>query len=837
MEIKNFFAQDSQGNIMPSADCYLYLPDTTNLATGLVDADGLPISNPFKASLIGQVQFGAPNGVYDLRIARGTRDTTIRIQCADLLQSINEIGAFLGPHATAPTTRNDGSPLQLADRYLNTTDQNEYIYKASGWVNNNVDSELLATSEGASLIGAVMQDGSVGTVQQAIDEGDNSLRQDLARPDGAQLVGGASVVCANHAALLAIPTTATSQWAVVQTPDYISFYGWFLGDSGTVADGYIIAKPNNGPGFWRLNSGKKINVMQLGAQSNGTTDDHLAVQSATDNFEQVEFPSGRTTYIGAKVTVTTTTEFVGTNATVKSLNNNNDFVGRTFEINGPGVKFKGINFDANGCAYVILTIAYATTIEKCVFYNTCLNYIFALSGCSDLSVISNRFKCEDAESINTCVSLQTVSGFRIFDNDFIQVPVGWSVRASDGSYEGAINSNRFVQNPAGDTATATAGQTVFTFTLSRKVFFTGVQINGRPVTRGFTVTQSGNTYTVTFEKAFTSAALITFLGYRGAENIQVNVNSYDIEIDGNIIDGTGDSGMTLLSDRLTVTNNMVKNAAHAGIAFYGDTNQCICTGNSVIDCSQLDDGGPFAAEGPANSVFNGGILLSGRELTVANNSLINNGNTMQYGIRVNTVSNRSDGSADATIQLGVNNFSGEFLLGKVFMPSGSALERIEDVSIEGTGSMSYPAVADFDTAFPTGAPATPVNTPYIGWAGFGATVSSRDTAVKLYGLASMKTYPGEYVELLTLASGMFKDTIVEIEVWAISTGVGYFGLLSTVGAEAVSRVTVDSGVWKQYTLRVAISDGVTAVRGIRFGSDTGNMNFMPPTIKTYRIPK
>lgn len=189
MEIKNFFAQDSQGNIMPSADCYLYLPDTTTLVTGLVNEDGVPISNPFAASLIGQVQFGAPNGVYDLRIARGVRDTTIRIQCADLLQSINEIGAFLGPHASAPATRADGSPLQLADRYLNTTDQLEYLYKSSGWVANNIVSEELAEPEGAGMIGAYLQDGSESTVQEAISRGDEKLRSDLAGTDGASIVG------------------------------------------------------------------------------------------------------------------------------------------------------------------------------------------------------------------------------------------------------------------------------------------------------------------------------------------------------------------------------------------------------------------------------------------------------------------------------------------------------------------------------------------------------------------------------------------------------------------------------------------------------------------------
>lgn len=189
MEIMSYFAQDAQGNIMPSADCYLYAPGTTNLVPGLVDISGSPLSNPFQASNIGKVQFGAPNGVYDLRMKKGARDTTIRIQCADLLQALNETASFLGARATAPTTRADGTPLQLADRYLNTTDQLEYLYKSAGWVVNNVDGQLLATSEGASRIGAIMQDGSIGTVQQAINIGDRSLRQDLKAPAGSDEIG------------------------------------------------------------------------------------------------------------------------------------------------------------------------------------------------------------------------------------------------------------------------------------------------------------------------------------------------------------------------------------------------------------------------------------------------------------------------------------------------------------------------------------------------------------------------------------------------------------------------------------------------------------------------
>lgn len=189
MEIMSYFAQDAQGNIMPSADCYLYAPGTTNLVSGLVSIDGSPLANPFQSSSVGKVQFGAPNGVYDLRIKKGARDTTIRIQCADLLQALNETASFLGARATAPTTRADGTPLQLADRYLNTTDQLEYLYKSAGWVVNNVDGQLLMTSAGASRVGAIMQDGSTGTVQQAINIGDISLRQELASAIGSTLLG------------------------------------------------------------------------------------------------------------------------------------------------------------------------------------------------------------------------------------------------------------------------------------------------------------------------------------------------------------------------------------------------------------------------------------------------------------------------------------------------------------------------------------------------------------------------------------------------------------------------------------------------------------------------
>ena len=143
MEIKNYFAQDAQGNIMPSANCYLYLPGTTNLATGLVDGNGVPISNPFLASGMGQITFGAPNGVYDLRVALGARDWTIKVQCADIDQAMDVMDSILGPHSENPTTRNNGQPLEPGDETWNSTDKQPYWWNGTAWVALNSSAQEL----------------------------------------------------------------------------------------------------------------------------------------------------------------------------------------------------------------------------------------------------------------------------------------------------------------------------------------------------------------------------------------------------------------------------------------------------------------------------------------------------------------------------------------------------------------------------------------------------------------------------------------------------------------------------------------------------------------------
>jgi len=144
MQLQNFYAQDVNGNIVPGATCSLFLPGTTILATGLVDLNGAAMTNPFQASFNGLAQFAAPNGLYDLRIESGLITNTLRVTFSDNLLALSRLQGFLAPSAIAPATRADGTPLQIGDRYVNTTSGLEYLYKPTGWQPNNLDGQLIS---------------------------------------------------------------------------------------------------------------------------------------------------------------------------------------------------------------------------------------------------------------------------------------------------------------------------------------------------------------------------------------------------------------------------------------------------------------------------------------------------------------------------------------------------------------------------------------------------------------------------------------------------------------------------------------------------------------------
>ncbi|WP_019407703.1 SGNH/GDSL hydrolase family protein [Pseudomonas psychrophila] len=88
MELKNFFAQDDQGNKLPGAVCYLYQRGTESPVPGMLKSNGIALVNPFFADQNGLVQLAAPNGLYDVRVVSGARDYRLHLQFNDVAETV-----------------------------------------------------------------------------------------------------------------------------------------------------------------------------------------------------------------------------------------------------------------------------------------------------------------------------------------------------------------------------------------------------------------------------------------------------------------------------------------------------------------------------------------------------------------------------------------------------------------------------------------------------------------------------------------------------------------------------------------------------------------------------
>ena len=248
MQLQNFYAQDVNGNIVPGAICSLFLPGTTTLATGLIDVNGSPLANPFAANSNGLVQFAAPNGAYDLRIEAGLIVSTLPIVFADTLQALVQLGGFLPPSATPPTTRVDGTPLQIGDRYMKTPEDIEYIYKTGGWEPNNLDGQLIASPQGSGYVGfsdsIPYPSNTVGQVLKDLLQGFNQLydKAIISPLDfGAAGDGNAIIAAIEHIRLIGggtldIPGGMSWSFPGLLTIDNLPSNLWLKGSPGTTFD-------------------------------------------------------------------------------------------------------------------------------------------------------------------------------------------------------------------------------------------------------------------------------------------------------------------------------------------------------------------------------------------------------------------------------------------------------------------------------------------------------------------------------------------------------------------------------------------------------------------------
>ena len=236
--------------------------------------------------------------------------------------------------------------------------------------------------------------------------------------------------------------------------------------------------------------------------------------------------------VGSRVTLVANSGTVMASITGGSKNS---IEGITFNLNG--IVTYGIVVNGNGADI---------TLKHNKFVGAGAYGIYANYAGEGLAILDNSFESDSTGHGPGPMTIQFTSHFRVERNHFRNT-FGFGIPTISSSH-GIISGNDFYQPAFTLTVPAGSGQTSFTFTLPSYVTRVGAHVDGVATPLAKLSTTDGKTWTATFAAAPGPRAIITFLGWQALENIQVNSQSFDISITGNTMDGTGDSGIDVVSD-------------------------------------------------------------------------------------------------------------------------------------------------------------------------------------------------------------------------------------------------------------------------------------------------
>jgi hypothetical protein len=554
----------------------------------------------------------------------------------------------------------------------------------------------------------------------------------------------------------------------------------------------------------------------FGALGNGSSDDAAAFNAGLAVVDTLYGTPGKTYLLASTVTVTSNKTLIGNGAALKGSSGVT-----SIRMTGNDNSIRSWNVNANDGLYFIRDDGARNSVESNRFYGGVGHYVFATSTAKSLSVIGNSVNGSEQDRITTSFVFEDVVGITASHNRFVNIE-NWCIQVRGASRNAKIIGNDCYATEYTSTVVATAGQTVFNFTLSKACHLAGIQVNGAPFDTGLTFSPTipaaspTTSFTVTFSVGRTVGDSVKLIAHRAAENIQINGSTTDFTIVGNTCDGGGDSGILMAGtcSRGTITANNVRNIAYSGISTEGGTSRLSIFGNTIVDCSRVTTA----------ATYGGAILLGATDSYVGGNMLVNSSSpaTMKYGVSVNVYAGE-DGSFNEPVKIGANNYVGAFTK-KVLIPNEDAVQKRAGVRIIDGVSVSYPERINIESAFTN----KPANTAFWTYTFFGATGSIRDTTIKQGGSASIKTVAGEYIDATPTAVGIFKDCIVDISFWAKNdSGSSYVTAFLDVGGSYIGSpsVTVSSTSWTQYNLSFPFTSQLVAASFfIRIGGTTGFAN-------------
>jgi hypothetical protein len=128
MELKTFYAQDVNGNVIPSPTVYIYTKGTTTPIAGLEDENGDALANPFTGTADGLISVAAPDGEYDMRVTGSGRDTTLAVQFID----VTALAAAADASATAAAASASTAASISASGLISAVSSSVVYVNASG---------------------------------------------------------------------------------------------------------------------------------------------------------------------------------------------------------------------------------------------------------------------------------------------------------------------------------------------------------------------------------------------------------------------------------------------------------------------------------------------------------------------------------------------------------------------------------------------------------------------------------------------------------------------------------------------------------------------------------
>ena len=317
----------------------------------------------------------------------------------------------------------------------------------------------------------------------------------------------------------------------------------------------------------------------------------------------------------------------------------------TIQITSDNVTIKDLKLIGNTDSPIFLLEIKGNNIkiENSFFTGNAGNYI-RVNGASNVVINNNTFNCINYRTTSPVVFIS--ANHSIFTNNILIDNSGFNVQTLFSTNIN-ISNNSFNNTVVKRSYTAIGGEQNIQFIVPYNPERYILKINDVK-SNAFTTEYNKETkqLTINFNSALVSGDVITYRGYKSLECLNINSKSYNINIEGNIINGTGDSGIVLGSDyhnnvldpsnvtpddyprRVTVSNNTITNCAFAGIAFTHNVELATITNNVISNCGWLD-----------NSIYSSGIFTPIGKKTISNNTISNIYNEdneengiMKYGI-------------------------------------------------------------------------------------------------------------------------------------------------------------------------------------------------------------